>query len=94
MDPFNLEQLAPGVRGYTMTSEDGSVYVPVVVAMNPGHGDVGRYIDSLPKDKTVKFPTVISARLEGMLKRRGFTLTREWDPNFEEWAEVYVREKS
>lgn len=67
--------LAPGVRGYTVEC-DGELWIPVVFAEREGAGDVGRYLDTLPKDKTVIFPTVLSARLEGMLKRRGFALER------------------
>lgn len=51
----------------------GALWVPLVIAEKPGNGDVGRYLDSLPGDRRVVFPNVISDVLIGMLKRRGFT---------------------
>jgi hypothetical protein len=63
--------LAPGVRGYSVMV-DGILHIPLVTAERDGSGDVGRFLDSIPKDQPVRFPTVMSARLAGMLMRRGF----------------------
>lgn len=71
--------LAPGVHGYAMEDAEGRLYIPVIEAVTEGNGDVGRFLDALPKDRTVRFPTVMSARLAGMLERRGFTLISEDD---------------
>jgi hypothetical protein len=87
---MQLDQLAPGVRGYTVEHE-GAVYVPVVIADKPGSGDVGRWLDSLDPKKTWKFPTVLSPVLEGMLKRRGFTQALEWSPEFDEMCELWEK---
>lgn len=64
-------QLAPGVRGILLDLPRG-VIIPAIFAEKEGSGDVGRYLDSLPKDRCVVFPTVLSRRLRGMLLRRGF----------------------
>lgn len=59
--------IGTGVRGIAFDCDDG-VHVPLIVAEHQGNGDVGRW----PEDRRVVFPAVISARLRGMLKRRGF----------------------
>lgn len=85
-----LDDLAPGVRGYTMESF-GCTYIPVIAATNPDHGDVSRYLDSLPRDHVIKVPTVTSQKLDGMLRRRGFKRDSEWAEEFGCWAEIFVR---
>jgi hypothetical protein len=77
--PGHEPRLAPGVRGYTVWSK-GALYVPLVIAVREGHGDVGRYLDTMPTDRTVTFPNVMSPRLRGMLERRGYTHTSEASP--------------
>ena len=85
---MQLDQLAPGVSGYT--SEVGeALLVPVIIADKEGNGDVGRYLDTLPRDRWVIFPTVLSARLAGMLERRGF-YPGQVDTG-EEMIEAYLR---
>jgi hypothetical protein len=42
-------------------------------------GDVGRWLDSLPRQHRVVVPAVVSARLYGMLQRRGFNQQHWWD---------------
>lgn len=64
--------LAPGVRGYAILKTNGLLYIPVIEAVAQGSGDVGRFLDSLPLN--VRIPNVCSERLEGMLKRRGWTM--------------------
>jgi hypothetical protein len=86
----HLDELAPGLFGYTVEYE-GALYVPLVVADDPGHGACSRYLDSLPRDRTIKFPTVISSKLEGALQRRGFTLELEYSTEFQTHVDVYVR---
>lgn len=85
-----LELLAAGVLGYTV-EEDDELYIPVIMAVEEGSGDVGRYLDALPKDRTVKVPEVASERLRGMLERRGFNPTPEFAEEFGETVEVFVR---
>lgn len=84
-----LEDLAPGVRGYT-TKDPTGLYIPVIVATKSDRGDVGRYLASLPRDTCIKVPTVTSAVLVGMLERRGFVETHEWAEEFGCWSEVWV----
>lgn len=85
--------IAPGVRGY-MIDEGEALWVPLVVSEHPGTGDVSRFLDALPRDRTVKFPTIISPRLEGMLARRGFLRSVE-DVEIAGWGiesiEVWTR---
>jgi hypothetical protein len=81
-EPF----IAPGVRGCVVVTASGN-YVPLVFAEHPRTGAVGRFLDSLDAAKTWKFPTVVSAILVGMLKRRGFLLTVEKDPD---WGDIEV----
>lgn len=88
------QPLAPGVRGYTVDMGEQGLYIPLIDAEAPGSGDVGRYLDSLPKDRRVVVPNVISARLAGMLDRRGFVVVQEWAEQFGEYVECYVRESA
>jgi len=78
--PGHEPRLAPGVRGYTVWSH-GELYVPLVIADHEGRGDVARYLDTLPTDRVVKFPTVVSVRLIDMLLRRGFAWATEMTPH-------------
>lgn len=85
--------IAPGVWGYTM-EEEGALWIPVLVAERPGQGNVGRYLDSLPRDRTIKVPNVLSSRLAGMLARRGFMACEEacQIDGVAECVEIWVRE--
>lgn len=86
-----VEEISAASGGYAVES-DGAIYIPVVMMQRRGRGDGGRFLDSLPRDRTVKFPCVISRVLVGMLERRGFVLTYEWSTEFREYVDVYVRE--
>lgn len=89
-----IEQLAPGVQGYTMRDSYGALYVPVVISDSPGEGNVSRFIDDLlAKEQIIKFPCVINSKLEEMLKRRGFSLEMEYDETTEEFVDVWVWRK-
>jgi len=61
--------LANGVRGCAFDMPNG-IYIPMIAADKPGSGDVGRFLDALPKDRRVVFPTVISQELAASLPRR------------------------
>lgn len=65
------EDLAPGVKGIVF-EEAGILYIGVLAATTPFNGDVGRYLDSIPKSKTVRVMDVMEPILEGMLERRGY----------------------
>ncbi len=84
------ELLAPGVYGHLFDRPDG-IYIPSISAANPGNGDVGRFLDSLPKDRAVKFVTVMSPVLRGMLQRRGFVDVREFSEEYGEHVEIMMR---
>lgn len=85
-----MDKLAPGVLGYAVETDE-ALFVPAIMAERPGRGDVGRFLDSLPRDRTVKVPAVLSPRLAGMLDRRGFKRKVEWAAEFAEYVEVWVR---
>ena len=83
-------ELAPGVHGWYFDMPNG-IYIPVITADKPGSGDVGRYLDSLPRDRDVKFPSVLSSVLRGMLIRRGFVDAVEFAEEYGENVEIMVR---
>jgi len=74
---MGLEELAPGVMGYTVEMKE--LWVPFISATEEGSGSVGRYLDSLPEDISIVIPTVISERLDGMLRRRGYVPELRYD---------------
>jgi hypothetical protein len=90
----DLEELAPHVMGYWATWEDGTRAVPWISSTDPGAGHVGRFLDGLPTDQRIAFPTVLSPKLAGMLHRRGFVHDDRlvWAAEYGEWVEGWVRE--
>ena len=83
LDPSNPPMLADGVGGYAI-EEGGIVYIPLVQASVEGDGRVGRWLDSLSKEHHIRFPTVMSKRIAGMLERRGFSLTQhDWGASYD-----------
>jgi len=93
ISPANVPELAPGIRGIAFDTPEG-IYIPLIMAENEGDGTVGHFIDELPKDRRVVFPSVISGRLREMLLRRGFVETEEEDPAFGGMAEILERPMS
>lgn len=77
--PGQEPELGPGVRGVLFDQED-RIVIAVLYATEPGSGDVGRYLDALPKDRLIIFSCVISPRLRGMLERRGYVPGVEHHP--------------
>lgn len=84
------ERLAEGVLGYSIETSEG-LYIPWIQAEVEGDGRVGRYLDALPTDRRIVFPTIISARLVGMLHRRGFVPSVEWSAEAGEWVDIMER---
>jgi hypothetical protein len=82
--------VSPGVRAIVFDVPDG-IYIPWIHAEHEGGGDVGRYLDGLPRDRRIVFPTVMNQRLVGMLERRGFVQTHEWSPEFAKNVEIWER---
>lgn len=85
------QELAPGVVGYAHEMEDGVIYFGVIEAVEEGNGDVGRFLDHLPTDKTFRIPCIINPRLEGMVVRRGWRPFYEWFDAAGETVLVYER---
>lgn len=89
--PGEEPELEDGVRGAVFDREDG-LWIPLIRAEEPGSGDVGRFLDGLPRDRRIVFPNVLSDRLRGMLERRGFEEGREWIEDVGEEIPVMERE--
>jgi hypothetical protein len=70
---------------------DGAIYIPVIWSTDEGQGNVSRYLDGLPRDRTVRVPCVVSSRLAGMLQRRGFVEVREWSEEMDEHVDIWER---
>jgi hypothetical protein len=71
--------VAPGVKVW-MIDNGAWVTVRAVLADEPRiPGAVGAWLDTLPHDRRVIVPFVVSTRLAGMLERRGFVL----DPGYQ-----------
>lgn len=84
-----IGHLAPGVNGYQVVTPRAN-YIPMLMATEEGHGDVGRFLDGLDRTQTWKIPCIISGRLIGMLERRGWRPTREYTARHDEWVDVWV----
>jgi hypothetical protein len=82
---------AMGLHGY-VCEHKGAIYIPAIGALHEGRGDCGRFLDSLPTDRTIVVPNVLSERLVGMLVRRGYVPFSEWAPEFGEWVECWRRD--
>jgi len=85
--PMDEYELAPGVFGYAIES-GGAVYIPAIRATREGSGAVGKFLDALTS--RCRIPSVVSERLRGMLVRRRWKATEEYDPRFGESVEVYI----
>lgn len=84
-------ELAPGVRGVRFDTPQG-IYIPLIVADDPGSGAVGAYLDSLPRDQRIVFATVVSERLGEMLLRRGFRPGWDYSAELGTMVKVLLRE--
>jgi hypothetical protein len=80
-------RIAPGVYGYAF-SVFGRVFIPTIIAVREGSGDVGRFLDRLTRRCTIM--CVQSDRLRGMLVRRGWKYTME--PSDDGDVDMWVRE--
>ena len=73
-----------GLSGYWWETEH-QICVPVIASAHPGDGTFGKWLRELEaKGKIVIFPTVISARLDRILRARGYITA---------WAELSEQEK-
>jgi hypothetical protein len=72
------------LAGYVVEETVREIYVPVISSFgHEGEGHVGRFFDDLKKkfDRII-VPTVMSLRLEGILKRRDFHYEWHREPTF------------
>jgi hypothetical protein len=68
-----VSPVAPGVEALLVDHGD-VLEIPAIRAADLRiAGAVGAWLDTLPTDRTVIVPFVVSDRLAGMLERRGFT---------------------
>lgn len=87
---LGIGHLAPGVWGYTIEANH-SLYVPVIISQDEGRGYVAAYLDRLPMNKRIVFPTVLNPKLVLMLLKRGFLSGYEYSTDFGEWVEIWHR---
>jgi hypothetical protein len=76
-EPLGLDNLAPGIQGYTVDCGEEGLYVPLIISTEPEKGNVGKYLDTLRDLPLVKIPNVTTGRLQDMLSRRGYVLEYE-----------------
>ena len=76
--------LTSKIHGYAVES-NGKILIPLIESLEPGQGNVGRFLDSL--SPRCEIPTVMNAKLRGMLERRGWTVRIEDDP---QWGRVEI----
>jgi hypothetical protein len=86
-----LYPLADGVEGYAVM--DGhQIDIRVINAIKEGSGAVGRFLDSL--SPRCVFKCVISRRLAGMLARRQWRCTFDYDPDCDDLIDVWSHPRS
>lgn len=61
-EPLGLDNLAPGIQGYTVDCGEEGLYVPLIISTEPEKGNVGKYLDTLRDLPLVKIPNVLSGR--------------------------------
>lgn len=89
-----MKRLAPGIRGHLIDAGLKGVYIPTLFSEKQGKGLTGAFIDSLKETHSqVRFPNVMNPVLEGILKRRGFFVKREYVPILKTHVDVYVWRK-
>ncbi len=71
-NPSEYLDMPEGLSGYWWET-DNQICVPVVMAKNEGDGTFSRWLTELEaKGKVVFFPTIVSARLDAILRGRGY----------------------
>ncbi len=64
--------IGEGIRGVALDRGPLGIWIPLVSTEQPGTGQLGRWLDDLPNDRRVVFPTVIHPRLVVALVNRRF----------------------
>mgnify|MGYP001607416767 CR=1 FL=1 len=71
-NPDKFLGMPEGLKGYWWETEK-QICVPLVISKNEGNGTFTKWLDLLEtKGKTIFFPSIVSKRLEGILRRRGY----------------------
>ncbi len=70
--PDKYLDMPEGLEGYWWETET-QVCVPVVIAKHEGDGTFSKWLIELEtKGKLIFFPTIVSARLDAILRKRGY----------------------
>ncbi|GAI70410.1 unnamed protein product [marine sediment metagenome] len=71
--PDKYLDMPQGLEGYWWETEH-LICVPFVESRNEGAGNFSRFLEDIEsKGKMVFFPTIVSARLDAILRKRGYT---------------------
>jgi hypothetical protein len=87
--PDKFIDMPPGLNGFWWESKD-VICIPDVASLSEGSGNFSRWLRYIElKHKIVFFPTVVSARLEAILRGKGYTeaITEGLDSVFGEVVE-------
>lgn len=74
----DLPEISNGVFGDIVERGD-YIFINIVWSAVEGQGNVGRWLNSLPTNKKIVVPAVVSAKFAGMLRRRGFIYSEASD---------------
>lgn len=70
--PEKFLEMPEGLEGYWWETEK-QICVPLVIARNEGDGTFTKWLIELEgKHKLIFFPTIVSARLDRILRERGY----------------------
>jgi hypothetical protein len=70
--PTKYNDMPDGLTGYWWETEH-QICVPVIFSNNEGDGTFSKWLTELEaKHKTIFFPTIISARLDFILRKHGY----------------------
>ena len=70
--PTEFNDMPKGLAGYWWETEH-QICIPVIFNNNEGDGTFGKWLDELEaKGKTIFFPTIVSARLDFILRNKGY----------------------
>ena len=70
--PDKYLDMPEGLEGYWWET-DNQICVPVVIAKNKGDGSFSKFLGDIEnKGKLIFFPTIVSAKLDAILRKRGY----------------------
>lgn len=92
---IELKTIEPNIEGYAVECGENGIYVPLLFSKKENEGNINRLIVKLKLQyPLIKFPNVLSPKLQIMLIRQGFKLTTEYSSEYEENIEVWVWENN